>query len=128
MTVHHPGICKVCGRPTHEIERQFPIGHPLVGRPVRGGIGKHLEGVVKASLLLTNGTWADLIVHGGCVDKIDLPQLWNDILETFRFEEDNRVLIGAMPLKSRQKEQQERMLLEMASVVPLGVVYVENLE
>ena len=126
--IHHPGFCKVCGEPTHKIERQYPLDHPLVGRPMRGGLGEPLADVVKASLLLTNGTWADLIVHRGCVDKIDLPQLWGDILETFRFEEDNRVLIGAMPLKPRQKEQQERMLLEMASVAPLGVVYVEAIE
>ena len=128
--IRHPGFCKVCGEATHEIERQFPYDHPLAGRPTRGGIGKPLADVVRASLLLTNGTYADLIVHRWCVKKIDgmLPQLWSDILETFRFEEDNRLLIGAMPLRPKQKEQQELALLEMASLAPLGSVYVEAIE
>ena len=123
----HPGFCKVCGAPTHEIERQHPVGHPLAGRPLR--IGKVLPDVVKAHLLMTNGTWATLGVHRHCVDLITpetLPHLWATILQATKFEEDNRALLGAKPLNAKQKVATDQFVIRMASEVPLGVCCIEE--
>ena len=123
----HPGFCKICGAPTHAIERQHPAGHPLAGRPLR--IGKVLSDVVKAHLLMTNGTWATLGVHRQCVDLITpetLPQIWSIILKATKFEEDNRALLGAKPLNAKQKAATDQFVIGLASEVPLGVCCIEE--
>ena len=123
----HPGICKVCGSPTHEIERQHPAGSPLSGRPIK--IGKKLSAVVKAHFLLTSGSWATMTIHHGCAELTTpetLPQLWQKCLETARWEQDNRVKLGAAPLKPKQAEAIEKQLLRLASIVPLGICCIEG--
>lgn len=123
MSIRHPGMCKICGAPTHEISHQFPIGHTLVGRPRR--VGKPLSGVVKAHMLLSDGTWADLSLHRDCYDNVGaeaLVRLWADVLETFRFEDDHRKLLGAQPLNRKQRAVMDRYLAKLGSVVPLGLI------
>lgn len=127
MTVRHPGFCKVCGSPTHEIERQFPVGHALAGRARK--VGKVLPGVVRVSIVLTSGSFFDIKVHRECADLLTperMPILWRDILDTFRFEEDHRVALGAKMGSQKQKEALESYLVNLAGQVPLGVVCMED--
>lgn len=123
MTVHHPGHCKLCGEPTHVIPVQYPIGHRLAGRPMR--LGPALSGVVTASLLLTDGSTAPITVHRVCAESCNgerLAQLWRDVLEGFRFESDNRDILGAKPLNRQQQITIDEQMLRLADVVPLGVL------
>jgi len=122
--IRHPGSCKVCGEPTREIIRQLPAGHPFAGRPTK--IGKHLPGILRATLLLTNGNHCDLEVHTQCVSKLregsTLAAVWGDILETTAFEFVNRVALGAAPLTREQSTKQWRDIEALADIRPIGIL------
>lgn len=129
MTVRHPGFCKVCGEPSYAFERQFPIGHPLAGRPIQ--LGRPMSDVVRVNLVLSDGSWATIVVHQKCVDDIGpemLPALWRDVLETTKFEHDNRALLGSKPLRPDQEKHLQKTLRKMASTIPLGVSCITPME
>lgn len=89
-----PGCCSCCGRDCFEVIEFFPPGHPLDGRARR--LGPPLECAERVTLLLTDGTTADVTVCADCQD-IDLAHLWRECLGAFRFEEDNRQALGVHP-------------------------------
>ena len=125
MTICHPGYCKVCHDPTHKIEKQFPIGHPLAGRPMQ--LGQTIPGTVKAYMILTDGRWSPIVLHSECADALHddptkFPQLWRDVMETFMFEEKNRKALGAEELSADQGATMMKSLARMVHYVPLAVV------
>lgn len=85
------GCCSLCDEPAFEILQRWDAGEKRAGEPKR--LGPPLEGSMRVTFRLFDGTLGDFTFCGECVSSLDSKQftrLWNKNLAGYLREQDGK--------------------------------------